>query len=100
APLLPLGPGLPRLLCGLLCARLRHRSGLSRGRLLARRLLPNAHAAPRTLPSPGVGVGALPAHGQTPAVPDTPVRADVHQALDVHRHLAPKVTLDFALALQ
>src|SRR5690606_3798953 len=50
-------------------------------------------AATRSFTGASVGVGALPADGQSAAVPKAPVATEVHEPLDVERHLAARVPL-------
>src|SRR5829696_8006725 len=57
-------------------------------------LLPPAYRGLRPLALAGVRLGALPAHGEAPAVPDSPVRSDVYKPPDVLVDLAPEVALD------
>src|SRR3954453_14625589 len=47
----------------------------------------------------GVGVRALAANRQAPAVPEAAVAGEVHQPLDVHRGVAAKVALDLVIAV-
>ena len=56
--------------------------------------LDNRTRLARTLSSPGIGLGALPAHRQAAAMAETPVAAQIHQPLDVDGHLAPQITFD------
>src|SRR3712207_316116 len=62
--------------------------------LLLAGLLLAGHGPLRTLARAGVGPRALPAYGQTPAVPDAGVATDLHLAADVGGDLAAQVTLD------
>src|SRR4029450_8962475 len=62
--------------------------------LLLRGLLLAGHGLAGALAGPRVGVRALPAHGEAPAVPNPLVRTDLDLALDVLGDLAPQVTLD------
>src|SRR5271166_2023974 len=48
----------------------------------------------RTLACACIGMGTLPADGQTAAMPQPTVAAKIHQPLDVHGNLAPQVTLN------
>ena len=64
------------------------------GHELLRHLLLAGDRPRRTLAGAGVGVGALAAHRQPPAVAQATVAAEVHQPLDVHRDFAPQIALD------
>src|SRR5215212_10621393 len=46
-----------------------------------------------------VGVGALAAHRQPPAVPQPAVAGHVHQPLDIHCDFAPEIALDLVFAV-
>src|SRR5579863_39800 len=55
---------------------------------LGRSLLLRRHRAfARTFPGAGIGVGALSANGQVPAMAISAIGADFDEALDVHRNL-------------
>src|SRR4029453_13934542 len=58
------------------------------------------HRPARALARARVGVRALPAHRQVPAVAPPGVGADLHQPLDVHGHVLAEVALDAALLVQ
>src|SRR5215471_4098833 len=58
---------------------------------------PRQHPLAGTLARAGVGVGALPVHGQALAVPEAAVAAEIHEALDVHLHFAPEIAFDLEL---
>src|SRR5215216_6459770 len=62
-------------------------------------LLPPAYGRLRALTLARVGLGALAAHREPPAVPDTPVRADVYKPSYVLVFLAPEVALDLEVLL-
>src|SRR5690606_18985883 len=53
----------------------------------------------RTLAGAGVGVGALTATRQRPAMAEAAIAAKIHQPLDVHRHFAAQVALDLIVAV-
>src|SRR5690606_30493896 len=53
----------------------------------------------RALAGAGVGMRALAAHRQRPAMAQAAVAAEVHQALDVHRDLAAQIALDLIVAV-
>src|SRR5262249_45926277 len=55
--------------------------------------------ARRTLARPRIGMGALPAHRKTLAVPQPAIAAEIHQPLDVHRDLPAEVALDRVIAV-
>src|SRR5215210_1595012 len=57
-------------------------------------LLPPTYRRLRSLALAGVRLGALPAHGEAPAVPDPPVRSYVYEPPDVLLRLASQVALD------
>src|SRR5215210_3319323 len=57
-------------------------------------LLPPAYRGLRSLALAGVRLGALPAPGEAPAVPDPPVGPDVYEPSDVLLRLTPQVALD------
>src|SRR5262245_48305434 len=61
--------------------------------LLGRLLLARHGAAARPLAGASVGLGALAAHGETPAMADAAIAADLHQALDVLADLLAQVAL-------
>src|SRR5688572_19363106 len=62
--------------------------------ILLRHLLLAGDGAAWSLLGARVCVRALPAHRQTPAMPDPTVRTDVHQSLDVHGDLGSQRALD------
>src|SRR5215472_6871032 len=64
-----------------------------RGLLLPGLLLPG-HGLLLALPGAGVGLRALPVHGQPAAMPDALVAPDLDLAADVCLHLTAQVTLD------
>src|SRR5262249_15216128 len=53
----------------------------------------------RALARAGIGMGALPAHRQTAAVPQPAIAAKVHQPLDIELHLTPEVALHQVIAV-
>src|SRR5919107_5115358 len=57
-------------------------------------LLPPAYRGLRPLALAGVRLGALPTHGEAPAVPDPTVGPYVYEPPDVLLRLAPEVALD------
>src|SRR6185295_6052759 len=67
--------------------------------LLGRLLLARHGAAARPLAGARVGLGALSAHGQAPAMTDAAIAADLHQPLDVLADLLAQVALHPALVL-
>src|SRR5215207_1590689 len=67
--------------------------------LLLRRLLLAGNGLLGALAGAGVGVGALAAHRQPPAVPDPLVAADLDLALDVLLDLAAQVALDLVVGV-
>ena len=67
--------------------------------LLLAGLLLAGDGALRALAGARVGLGALTAHGQAPAVPDALVAADLDLAADVGGDLAAQVTLDLVVGL-
>src|SRR5699024_6850882 len=50
--------------------------------------------AARTLACAGIRLGALPAHGQPPAMPQTPVGTHIPEPFDVHGYLPAQVAFD------
>src|SRR5699024_6540207 len=69
-------------------------------RLLARGLLLAGHGALGALAGTGVGLGALPVHGQPTAVAQPLVAADLDLATDVCGDLATQVTLELVVRLE
>src|SRR5215213_99051 len=67
--------------------------------LLLRGLLLAGDGLLGPLAGTGVGVGALAAHGQAPAVPDALVAADLDLALDVLLDLTAQVALDLVVGV-
>lgn len=61
---------------------------------LALDLFPAGDRLGWTFAGPGVGVGALTANRQTPAMADTAVTTEVHEAFDIHRRFAPQITFN------
>ena len=53
----------------------------------------------RPLAGAGVGVGALAAHRQAPAMTQAAIAAEIHQPLDVHRDFAAQIALDHVVAV-
>jgi hypothetical protein len=53
----------------------------------------------RPLARTRVGVGALAAHRETPAMTKTAIAAKVQEALDVHRHFAAQIAFDEVVAV-
>ena len=56
------------------------------------RITLHTHSFTRTFPSARIGLGALPAHGQSPEVPHAAVAFDTLQTLQVHADLTAKIT--------
>src|SRR5215472_3957503 len=53
----------------------------------------------RTFASPGIGMGALAAHGKTAPVAQAAIAAEIHQPLDIHGDFAPQIALDGIIAV-
>src|SRR5215469_2602433 len=69
-----------------------------RGLLLPGLLLPG-HGLLLALPGAGVGLRALPVHGQPAAMPDALVAPDLDLAADVGLHLTAQVTFDLVVGV-
>src|SRR6185295_7806591 len=61
---------------------------------LGRRGLLAGDRPPRTLARARVGMGALPAHGQVPAMSEAAVAPEVDEPLDAGGHVAPQVAFE------
>ena len=48
---------------------------------------------------PGVGMGTLASHWETPAMSESPIATYVHKSLDIHRNFGPEATLYLVFSL-
>src|SRR5581483_8001247 len=70
------------------------RTPRKRALLLGSGLLLAGHGALRPLPSPSIGLRALPPHREPAPMPQPAIAPDVGEALDVRGHLTPQIALD------